>query len=142
MVKVGIRKPSVKKSIKARTTGKATRAIKSSVNPTYGKTGMGWINDPKKAAYNKVYKSTTKSVFDLSGKENTKDNLNSNLLYEKNGTSKAYGVVSFITGLVTLFFVGLTIFSFVNSLYTFGVFCILLSLVELLITIFCYKRSN
>lgn len=47
-MKVGIRKPSIKKSIKARTTGKAKRVVKKAVIPGYGKKGMGWINDPKK----------------------------------------------------------------------------------------------
>ena len=64
-MKYGMRKPSIKKSIKARTTGRAKRAIKKSVNPLYGKKGMGWINNPKKAAYNKIYKKTTFSIFDL-----------------------------------------------------------------------------
>jgi len=63
-MKVGIRKPSIKKSIKARTTGKAKRAIKSSINPLYGKKGIGWVN-PKKAAYNKVYNKTSFSLLDL-----------------------------------------------------------------------------
>lgn len=63
-MKIGMRKPSIKKSIKARTTGKAKRAIKTSVNPLYGKKGMG-IRDPKKAVYNKVYKKTSFSIFDL-----------------------------------------------------------------------------
>ena len=66
-MKVGIRKPSLKKSIKARTTGKAKRAIKKAVIPGYGKKGTGWIKDPKKAAYNKVYNKTTKSIFDIGG---------------------------------------------------------------------------
>lgn len=64
-MKWGMRKPSLKKSIKARTTGRAKRAIKKSINPLYGKKGMGWINNPKKAAYNKVYKKTTFSVGDM-----------------------------------------------------------------------------
>jgi len=51
--------------IKARTTTKFNKAVKSSVNPLYGKKGMGWVNDPKKAAYNKVYKKTTFSFWDL-----------------------------------------------------------------------------
>lgn len=61
-MKLGMRKPSIKKSISARTTGKMKRAVKKSVNPTYGKKGMGIINDPKKAIYNKVY---DKSTFDI-----------------------------------------------------------------------------
>lgn len=64
-MKVGFRKPSIKKSIKARTTGKVKRKIKSSIDPTYGKKGMGWVKDPKKAAYNKVYKKTTFGLSDL-----------------------------------------------------------------------------
>lgn len=64
-MKFGMRKPSIKKSFSARTTGKAKRAVKKAVVPGYGKKGMGWIKDPKKAAYNKVYKKTTFSIFDL-----------------------------------------------------------------------------
>ena len=60
-----MRKTSLKKSIKARTTGKAKRALKKAVIPGYGKKGTGWIKNPKKAAYNKVYKKTTFSIFDL-----------------------------------------------------------------------------
>ena len=61
-MKIGVRKPSIKKSISARTTGRAKRAVKSSINPLYGKKGMGWINNPKKAAYNKIYHKTTVGV--------------------------------------------------------------------------------
>lgn len=64
-MKIGMRKPSLKKSIKARTTGKAKRAVKKAVIPGYGNKGTGWLKDPKKAAYNKVYKKTTFSIFDL-----------------------------------------------------------------------------
>ncbi|MDT1997260.1 hypothetical protein MX633_11340 [Carnobacterium divergens] len=65
MVKIGMRKPSLKKSISARTTGKTKRTIKKAVIPGYGKKGAGWIKNPKKAAYNKVYKKTTFSFWDL-----------------------------------------------------------------------------
>ena len=64
-MKFGVRKPSIKKSIKARTTGRAKRAVKSAVIPGYGKKGAGWIKDPKKAAYNKVYNKTSIGLFDL-----------------------------------------------------------------------------
>lgn len=64
-MKFGMRKPSLKKSIKARTTGKAKRALKKAVIPGNGKKGTGWIKNPKKAAYNKIYKKTTFSIFDL-----------------------------------------------------------------------------
>ena len=58
-MKFGVRKPSIKKSISARTTGRAKRAVKRAVVPGYGKKGMGWVHDPKKAAYNKVYNKTS-----------------------------------------------------------------------------------
>lgn len=60
-----MRKPSLKKSIKARTTGKAKRTLKKAIIPGYGKKGVGWIKNPKKAAYNKIYNKTTFSIFDL-----------------------------------------------------------------------------
>ena len=58
-MKIGIRKPSLKRSLKARTTGKLKRSVKKSVIPGYGKSGSGWIKKPKKAAYNKVYNKTS-----------------------------------------------------------------------------------
>ena len=60
-----IRKPSIKKSISARTKGRATRAVKKATIPGYGVKGTGIVKDPKKAAYNKVYKSTSISVWDI-----------------------------------------------------------------------------
>jgi hypothetical protein len=64
-MKIGVRKPSIKRSIKARTTGRMKRVLRSSIDPTYGKKGMGWIKNPKKAAYNSIYRKTTVSVKDL-----------------------------------------------------------------------------
>lgn len=58
-MKMGFRTPSIKKSISARTTGRATRALKSCYTPTYGKRGTGKYKNPKKSAYNKVYHETT-----------------------------------------------------------------------------------
>lgn len=63
-MKFGVRTPSVKKSLKARTTGKVKRSVKKSVNPTYGQKGMGYVNNPKKAVYNKVYNKTTIKAVD------------------------------------------------------------------------------
>ena len=58
-MKIGMRKPSLKKSLRARTTGKVKRKIKKSVNPLYGKKGMGFVKNPKKSIKNKVYHKTT-----------------------------------------------------------------------------------
>lgn len=64
-MKFGMRKPSIKKSFSARTTGKAKRAVKKAVVPGYGKKGISYVKSPKKAVYNKVYKKTSFSLFDL-----------------------------------------------------------------------------
>ena len=64
-MKVGIRKPNIKKSIKARTTGKVTRAVKKSVNPVYGKKGVGFVKDPAKSVKNSIYHKTTFGVGDV-----------------------------------------------------------------------------
>lgn len=64
-MKIGIRRPSIKKSISARTKGKINRKIKKSINPLYGKKGMGLINNPKKSLYNKVYNKTTTGIANL-----------------------------------------------------------------------------
>lgn len=58
-MKIGVRTPSLKKSFKARTTGRINRTLKKSVNPLYGKKGMGYIRNPEKAIYNKVYHKVT-----------------------------------------------------------------------------------
>lgn len=58
-MKIGVRTPSLKKSLKARTTGRLNRTLKRSVNPLYGKKGMGYIKNPEKAIYSKVYHKVT-----------------------------------------------------------------------------------
>jgi len=64
-MKVGLRTPSLKRSIKARTTGKWKRQVKSAVNPWYGKKGMGFIKNPEKSVKNAIYHRTTFGVGDL-----------------------------------------------------------------------------
>lgn len=65
IMKIGFRKPSLKKSFRARTTGKWKRRAKKAVNPLYGKKGMGFIKNPKRSIKNKVYKKTTFGLRDL-----------------------------------------------------------------------------
>ena len=64
-MKFGMRKPGLKKSLRARTTGKAKRKVKKAIVPGYGKKGMGWLKNPKRAAKNKIYKKTTFSFWSL-----------------------------------------------------------------------------
>lgn len=64
-MRYGIRKPSIRRSFKARTTGRLKRRLKSSINPLYGKKGVGYLKNPKKAVYNKIYNKTTIGVNDI-----------------------------------------------------------------------------
>lgn len=99
-MKYGVRKPSIKRSIKARTTGRLKRTVKSSINPLYGKKGMGYVNNPKKAVYNKVYNKTTIGVNDIvrcsvsKGKSTSSKNtaLNDDKIYNKK-TSEVNDIV-------------------------------------------------
>lgn len=84
-MKIGMRKPSVKKSFKARTTAKYKRAAKRAINPTYGKKGLGLINDPKKSVYNKVYNKTTFGLDDVISSSKNKTEYKSNLNVEQEG---------------------------------------------------------
>jgi hypothetical protein len=61
-MKFGIRKPSFKKSIAARTSIK--RMVKNSLGLRAPK-GYGWLTHPKKAAYNRVYSRTSISFVGL-----------------------------------------------------------------------------
>mgnify|MGYP000972656265 CR=1 FL=1 len=61
-MKLGMRKPSIKKSIAARTSAK--RYMRHSLGLKAPR-GWGWVTNPKKAAYNRVYNKTTFSIFDL-----------------------------------------------------------------------------
>ena len=61
-MKFGMRKPSIRKSIAARTSVK--RYIRHSLGVKATR-GWGWITNPKKALYNRVYRKTTFSIFDI-----------------------------------------------------------------------------
>lgn len=61
-MKLGSRTPNLSKSVKARTTGRVKRAVKSSYNPTYGKKGIGYLKNPKKSYKNSIYHKTTYDV--------------------------------------------------------------------------------
>lgn len=66
-MKFGLRTPSLKKMIKARSTSKWKRQIKKAVIPGYGKKGIGLFRNPKKSLYNKVYRKTSFDIFKLLG---------------------------------------------------------------------------
>jgi len=61
-MKFGIRKPSIRKAIAARTSVK--RVVRHNVGLKASR-GWGWITNPKRAAYNRVYNRTTVSFWGL-----------------------------------------------------------------------------
>ena len=124
-MKMGVRKPSIKKSIKARTTGKLKRSVKRSVNPLYGKKGMGVINDPKKAMYNKVYNKTTVSISDV-GSFSSGNNKSSNIANKFFGIlGMIFGILFLLVGIISLVFGG---FIFIGLIFILpSLFIILLS---------------
>lgn len=106
-MKIGMRKPSLTKSLKAKTTSKWKRQAKKAIIPGYGKKGMGWVKNPKKAMYNKVYHKTTFGLSDLfkSSKKRTK---NEKVEHKKSTSTqrtvksnKKTGIVLIIIGIIT-----------------------------------------
>lgn len=61
-MKFGIRTPSIRRSIAARTSPK--RFIRHSLGLKAPR-GWGWITNPRKAAYNRIYSRTTISFWSL-----------------------------------------------------------------------------
>lgn len=90
-MKFGFRKPSLKKSFKARTTGKVKRTINRATKPGYGRKGVGLLKNPKKAVYNKVYHKTTTSIWDIFNTSTTK-NVTSKTNKEKNKRQPSYTI--------------------------------------------------
>ena len=61
-MKFGIRTPSLTKRIAARTS--VNRLIRNSLGLKAPR-GWGWITNPRKAAYNRIYNRTTIDLFSL-----------------------------------------------------------------------------
>lgn len=61
-MKFGMRKPSLKKRISARTSLKRQIVHRAGLKIPKG---YGWIRNPKKYAYNKVYNKTSFDVFKI-----------------------------------------------------------------------------
>jgi len=61
-MKFGIRTPSLKKRISARTSLKRQVVHRAGLKMPRG---YGWIRNPKKYAYNKVYNRTSFDIFKL-----------------------------------------------------------------------------
>jgi len=61
-MKFGFRTPSLKKSLSARTS--LRRIIRHNLGVKAPR-GFGWLTNPKKAAYNRVYNRVTFSIWDV-----------------------------------------------------------------------------
>lgn len=61
-MKFGVRKPSIKRSFAARISWK--RYVRHSMGLKAPK-GYGWLTDPKRAAYNRVYSRTSVSFWSV-----------------------------------------------------------------------------
>lgn len=61
-MKFGMRKPSLKKMISARTSPK--RFIRQNLGLKAPR-GWGWLTNPKKAAYNRIYNRTSFSILNM-----------------------------------------------------------------------------
>ncbi len=61
-VKIGMRKPSLKKRVSARTSIKRQVVHRAGIKMPRG---YGAVRNPKKAVYNKVYNRTTFDIFKL-----------------------------------------------------------------------------
>lgn len=61
-MKFGMRKPSLKKRISARTSIKRQIVHRAGLKMPRG---YGWLRNPKKYAYNKVYQKTSFDIFKL-----------------------------------------------------------------------------
>lgn len=59
-MKFGIRRPSLKKMVAARTS--PTRFLRHNLGFKVPR-GWGWLTNPKKVAYNRVYSTTTLSLW-------------------------------------------------------------------------------
>lgn len=103
-MKVGMRKPSIKRSISARTTGRVKRAVKRSANPLYGKKGVGFVKDPAKATKNAVYRRTTFSVMDVVNAAQIESARSSSGSSARSGRRKS-GNAGFVFLLICLLFV-------------------------------------
>jgi hypothetical protein len=60
IMKVGFRTPSIKKRIAARTSIKRQIVHRAGIKMPRG---WGWLRNPKKAVYNKVYRRTSFDIF-------------------------------------------------------------------------------
>ena len=53
-MKFGMRRPSLRGSLSARTKGAFTRAIRRAIIPGYGRKGMGLLRDPARSVRNRI----------------------------------------------------------------------------------------
>ena len=119
-MKIGIRTPNPKKILKAETTGRVERKVKGTINPVYGKKGIGYLRDPERAVKNKIYHAVTVDPLKNVKKETKKE-------FRSSGGSLFFVVLFYIFGII--FGIATTFISLYNKAFNIPCFCI---------TIFCF----
>lgn len=61
-MKFGLRRPSLTRMVSARLSAK--RYVRQSLGLKAPR-GFGWVTNPKRALYNRIYRRTTFSIYDL-----------------------------------------------------------------------------
>ena len=146
-MKYCIRKPNFKNSIKARTTGKIKRHLKSSTDPLYGNKGMGILKNPKKAIYNKIYRKTSVGIksaarsMSASVSTDSKDRHSQKMALSNEPQEYAFELASGITTFIfaTIF---LAVFIFLSVLLPFLAFLLVVPIVMYVISVKHFIRAD
>jgi hypothetical protein len=127
-MKFGIRKPSLKKRIAARTSWK--RFVRHSLGLKASR-GWGWLTNPKKAAYNRVYNRTSVSVDGLfsGGSKRSRSRTSS--------SASSSGCALLIAVAFLLYF----LVSMVHNTSPLRLISIIVLLVSILFAIFWYNKK-
>lgn len=129
-MKIGIRTPSPEKSIKARTTGRIKRKAKSSINPFYGKKGMGYLKDPERAIKNKVYHELTIDPLDEAKSK----------IKTRREPSKAIMIPIILFYILGIILTAATEFIFL-SYKSFNVYCAVGAIISFVLYVVFYERK-
>ena len=139
-MKIGIRKPSPERSIKARTTGRVKRKVKGSINPFYGKKGMGYIKDPERAIKNKIYHKVTIDPLEGLKKGHKKKNTESEE-YTEYRPKKGIMFPMILFYILGILFGAAAVYIFLSN-NSINLGSIIASAASFVFYIICYERKN
>ena len=135
-MKIGIRTPSPTKSLKARTTGRIKRTVKSSYNPIYGEKGVGYLKDPERAIKNKVYhKMTVDSLDSIKHDEKRSYNPDITDVPKVERIKKPHPILVSVLAIISLICTFYTLYADVTAqefhglIFLFGIICAVVALI-------------